>query len=141
MIRRALMPGAVALVAAFALGWLIAGADAAASAALGIAVVLANFAANGWSLAWASRISIPMVQAVALGGFVVRMGVILGLLFALDRVAWFSPLSFGLAVVPGTVALLVFETRLMLRGMGVGLEIPADPAAAQAAEALASREV
>lgn len=140
MIRRAIVPGAVAVPLAFAIGTLVSGPAAGLSAAIGVVVVLANFAVHGWSLAWASRISITLVQAVALGGFVVRMGAILGLLFALNALSWFSPLGFGAAVVPGTIALLVFETRLALRGLGGQLQIPADTPAVRAGERLASRE-
>ncbi len=140
MIRRALLPGALAVPAAIAIGSVVSGPAAGLSAAIGVVVVLSNFAAHGWSLAWASRISIALVQAVALGGFVARMGVILGLLFALNALQWFSPVAFGAAVVPGTIALLVYETRLALRGLGAELQIPADAAAVRAGERLASRE-
>ncbi len=140
MIRRAVAPGIVAAAVAFAVGTLVAGPGAGASAALGVVIVVANFAAHGWSLAWASRISIALVQGVALGGFVLRMAVVVGLLFALHALAWFSPVAFALAVVPGTIALLVFEARLALGGLGGTLQIPADPAAVRAAEALAARE-
>jgi hypothetical protein len=61
-------------------------------------------------------------------------------MFALNTMAWFSPVAFGLAVVPGTLLLLFFEARLTIRGLGGMLQIPADPAAARAAEALAARE-
>jgi hypothetical protein len=104
-------------------------------------VVVANFAAHGASLAWASTISISAVHAVALGGVVVRLGVIVGLLFLLNTMAWFSPLAFALAVVPGTLALLAFEAKLTLAGLGGTLQIPPDDAAARAAERLAAREV
>jgi hypothetical protein len=140
MIRRALLPGCLALVAAFGIALLVSGPAAGASAALGVLVVLANFAAHGWSLAWASRVSIPAVQGVALGGFVVRMAVIFGAMFALNSLSWFSAIAFGAAVVPATLALLVFETRLVLRGLGGQLQIPADPAAVRAGERLVSRE-
>jgi hypothetical protein len=140
MVRRALLPGAVGVVVAFGLGFAIGGAEAALSAGLGAAVVLANFAIHGLSLAWASTVSISAVHGVALGGVVVRLGVILGLLFLLDQTAWFSPLAFGLAVIPGTLALLAYEAKLALGGMGAALQIPADPAAAAAAEQLAARE-
>ncbi len=140
MVRRALRPGLVAVAVAFVAGLLAGGPGAGVSAALGVLVVLANFAAHGWSLAWASRISVALVQGVALGGFVVRMGVIVGLMFALDTMSWFSPLAFGLAVVPGTLLLLAYEARLVLHGLGGILQIPADPAAVRAAERLAARE-
>jgi ATP synthase protein I len=140
MIRRALAPGALAVPVALGVGAIVGGPDAGVSAAIGVVVVLANFAAHGWSLAWASRISVALVQGVALGGFVVRMGVILGLMFALDALPWFSPAAFGAAVVPGTLALLIFEARLVLHGLGGQLQIPADAAAVRAGERLASRE-
>lgn len=140
MIRRALLPGAAAVPVAYAAGALFGGPAAGASAAIGVVVVLANFAAHGWSLAWASGISIALVQGVALGGLVVRMGVVVGLMFALNTLGWFSPLAFGLAVVPGTIALLAFEARLAMRGLGSALQIPPDGVAVRAAERLASRE-
>src|SRR5574342_986769 len=103
MVRRALVPSLVGLAAASALGWLLSGPAAAASAAIGVVVVYLNFWAHGTSLAWASTISIPAVHATALIGPVVRPGLIVCLMFALNTMAWFSPLAFGLAVVPGTV--------------------------------------
>ncbi len=140
MIRRALVPGATAVALAGVIGLWSGGADTAASAVIGIVVVVSNFAAHGLSLAWAAGISVTAVHVVALAGVVVRLGAIVALLFALDRFAWFSPVAFGLAVVPGTLALLAYEAKLALGGVGAALEIPADPAAARAAERLAARE-
>lgn len=140
MVRRAMAGAAVATPAAYAVGSAAAGPDGGVSAALGVAVVAANFAAQGMSLAWAAGVSVTAVQAVALGGFLVRMGVILGLLFALDRTAFFSPLVFGLAVVATIVALLAYEARLVLGGLGGDLDIPPDRAATVAAARLRARE-
>jgi hypothetical protein len=140
MVRRALAAGAVAAPVAYGAGVWIAGRDAGLSALLGVVVVTANFAAHGLSLAWAAGISVTAVQAAALGGFVVRMAVITGLVFALDRTAFFSPLVFALAVVAGTLALLVYEVRLVRSGLGQRLEIPPDPAAVRARDALRLKE-
>jgi hypothetical protein len=140
MVRRALVPSLVALPLAFLLGLAVSGPGAGTSAAIGIVIVYANFAAHGLSLAWASTISIPVVQGVALGGFVLRLGVVVGLMFALNTLGWFSPLAFGLAVVPTTMLLLVHEARLAIGGLGATLQVPADPAAVRAGEALAARE-
>ncbi|MFB3738739.1 MAG: hypothetical protein ACE14W_07215 [Candidatus Velamenicoccus archaeovorus] len=140
MVRRAVLPSAAAVASALAIGWATGGAGAGASAAIGVALVFANFAAHGLSLAWASTVSITVVQVVALGGFVVRLGVIVAVMFALNALSWFSPLAFGLAVVPATLLLLAYEARLALRGMGTALRVPADPAAAHAAEVRAARE-
>jgi hypothetical protein len=140
MIRRAVLPAVLALVGSAAVAWTLDGAGAAASAALGIAIVFANFVAHGWSLAWASGVSIPMVQAVALGGLVVRMAVIVGLLFLLHIFAWFSVTTFAWTVALATMALLAFEARLAIRGVGAVLQIPADPAAVRAAQMLTLKE-
>jgi len=140
LVRGALAPSILSLPAAFLAGWALGGPGAGSSAAIGVAVVGLNFCANGVSLAWASTISIPVVRAVALGGYVVRISVIVAAMFALNTLGWYSPLAFGLAVVPTTVLLLAHEALLAIRGAGGSLQIPADPAAIRAAEALAARE-
>jgi hypothetical protein len=141
MVRRALVPGLAAAAIAFIVGYTVGGGDVAISATLGIAVVVGNFAANGLSLAWASTVSVTAVQVVALVGFVVRLAIIVGVMFALDATAWFSPVAFGLTVMPATLVLLVFEAMLVHRHrIGTDLNIPADPAAVAASERLAAKE-
>lgn len=140
MVRRALRPGLAAVPVAYVAGLAFGGTAAAASAAIGVAVVVANFAAHGLSLAWAAGVSITAVNVVALVGVIVRLGAVVGLMFVLNAFAWFSPLAFGLAVVPGTLALLAYEAKLALGGLGSALQIPPDPAAVRAGERLA-REV
>jgi hypothetical protein len=140
MVRRALAGGALAAPLAFAVAGVAAGWDGGLSALIAIVVVVSNFAAHGLSLAWAAGVSIPALQAVALGGFVVRMGVVVALLFALDRTSFFSPVVFGLTAVTATVALLGYEAKLALRGVGSSLDIPPERSAAAAAEQLRLRE-
>ena len=139
MVRRGLLLGALLLPAAFLLGGL-ADRDAALSAGLGVVVAVLNFAAHGLSLAWAAGISVTAVQAVALGGFAVRMGVVVALLFLLNRAPFFSAAAFGVAVVASTVVLLVYEARLVMAGLGARLEIPPDPVAVAARERLRAHE-
>lgn len=100
-------------------GW-----GAAWSAAIGAAIVLANFVVHGLSLSWAARISLTVLSAVAVIGFVARLGTILLIMLLLDRLETFSPLAFLLAVVPATLALLVFEMRLLASGVGQKLILP-----------------
>ena len=140
MVRRAIVPSALALVVASAIAWLLGGPEAAASAAIGIVIVFANFGVHGWSLGRASMISITAVHVVALVGPVVRIGVVVGLMFALNTLGWFSPVAFGIAVVPATIGLLAYEARLTMRGVGAQLQIPADPSAARARASLAAKE-
>jgi hypothetical protein len=100
-------------VVAFALGTWMGGTDAGWSAAIAIAVVFANFVAHGWSLALAATISPTVLYAVGLGGFVVRLGIIVVVIALLDQTAWFSVVAFIAALVPTTIALLVVEIKLI----------------------------
>jgi hypothetical protein len=117
LIRRVAPLGLGAIPIALLIGAGVAGWNAGISAGIGVAVVLANFAANGWSLAWAAGVSLTVVYAVGLGGFVVRLGVILGLMSVLNRFAFFSPVAFAVAVVPCTILLLGYEMRLLTGGL------------------------
>jgi hypothetical protein len=113
LVRRALPFAIPALVVAFAAGALLGGADVGWSAAIGVAVVTANFVAYGLSLAWAAAISPMALMAVGLGGFIVRLAVIVLLLVGLDTLSWFSPVAFLAAVVPVTALLLGFEMKVI----------------------------
>jgi hypothetical protein len=138
MVRRALAAGAAGLLPAAGVGFVAGNSDGAVSAALAVTLVVLNFAAHGLSLSWAAGKSVGAVQAVALGGFVVRLGIILGAMFLLSRTSFFYPLVFGIVVAVSTVVLLVYEARLL---MGFReLDIPPDPAAARAAVRLRARE-
>jgi ATP synthase I chain len=113
LVRRALPFVAPAVALAFLIGWLAGGPNAAVSAAIGTAVVAANFAANALATAWGARTSPVMLYGVVLGGFFVRMVVLVALLLALREFAWFSVIAFAIAVVPATIALLIFEARIL----------------------------
>ena len=105
----------VPLVAAVAvgLGYAAGGADAAWSAAIGIAIVTANFLMFALSIAWAAAISPTMIAIVALGGYLVRLIVFTMALVILTKLSWFSPVAFALTLVPATIALLVYEAKAL----------------------------
>ncbi|HJS25552.1 MAG TPA: hypothetical protein VJ913_00300 [Actinomycetota bacterium] len=113
LIRRIAPWALPAAIVAFALGSWIGGTDAGWSASIAIAVVFANFVAHGWSLALAATISPTVLYAVGLGGFVVRLGIIVVVIALLDQTAWFSVVAFIAALVPTTIALLVVEMKLL----------------------------
>lgn len=113
LIRR-IAPFALPVAAvAFAIGTLVGGIDAGWSAGIAVAVVTLNFVAHGWSLALAAQISPMILYAVGLGGFVVRVGVIVAVIALLQQTAWFSIAAFIAALVPCTVALLVAEMKML----------------------------
>jgi len=124
MVRRVAPYGPPAILLALLIGGFAAGWNVGWSAAIGVAIVMANFVVNGLSLARAARISLTALSAVAMGGFVARLGVIVAIMFLLDQFAFFSPLAFGLAVLPATILLLGFEMKLMAGGVGRELNLP-----------------
>jgi hypothetical protein len=109
MIRRARPFFIPALLVASIVAFVVAGIDASWSAALGVLVVSVNFVVHGRSLAWAARVSPTVLFAVGMGGFVLRLAGIFLATMGLRQFPWFSSYSFILAVIPSTVALLVFE--------------------------------
>jgi hypothetical protein len=125
LVRRAAPLAIPAAAVAFLVGTVAAGWNVGWSAAAGIAVVGLNFAASGLSLSWAARISLTAIAAVVMGGFIVRLGAILAVMFVLDRfTGWFVPAAFGFAVIPATILLLVYELRLLASGVGTELILP-----------------
>ena len=126
MVRRALPFGAPAIALAFGVGAAVGGWGIGWSAAIGATVVLLNFAANGLSLAWAAKVSLTAYAAVVMGGFIVRLGIIVAIMAVLNRFAFFSPLAFGLAVVPATVLLLAFEMKVVAGPLGRELVLPTE---------------
>jgi hypothetical protein len=113
LIRR-ISPFALPVAAvAFGIGTLVAGKDAGWSAAIGILVVYLNFVAHGWSLAKAAAISPVLLYAVGLGGFIVRLGIIIALIAGLRTLEWFSTVAFIVALVPATIGLLAVEMKML----------------------------
>ncbi len=113
MIRRALPFAPPAAALGFGVAALLSDMDAGWSAAIGVGIVFANFIAHGWSLAWAARISPVVLYAVALGGFIVRLGIVVGIIVGLQHLPWFSLEWFLAALVPTTLALLALEMKLL----------------------------
>ncbi len=120
MIRRALPFGPPAVVLALLAGAVLGGWDAGLSGAIGVVIVLANFVVHGWSLSRAARVSLTVLYAVGLGGFVVRLAAIAGIMLALDRLAFFSEILLLLAVLilVGGLVYRALAARLSTDGQG-----------------------
>lgn len=113
LVRRVLPFVPLVAGVAVGLGYAAGGADAAWSAAIGIAIVTANFLMFALSIAWAATISPTMIAIVALGGYLVRLIVFTVALVILTKLSWFSPVAFALTLVPATIALLVYEAKAL----------------------------
>lgn len=124
MVRRALVPGLVGVLVAFAIGVALRGIGAGASAAIGVVLALGSFSLNGVMLARAAAHSPTAWQAWAVLGFPVRLGAFVAILFGFSRLSWFSPSAMALGLVPAFVLLMAFEARLIARGLGGQLVLP-----------------
>jgi hypothetical protein len=96
----------VILVAGLVSGW-----DGTASAAIALGIVCLNFTLAALSVGWAAKISPVMVGGVALGGYVVRLGLILVALVLLRHVSWIVLPWLGFTLVGAHLALLFWEMR------------------------------
>lgn len=107
MLRRGL-PAVPVVVLLAAVIW---GRDGALSAAYGLAVVALNLLASAAMLGWAARVSPAAVMMTALGGFLLRMGLVLLALFAVRDQPWVAFVPLGITVLVSHLGLLFWETR------------------------------
>lgn len=121
--RAALVAPAVLLLA-----YVWRGVDGLAGAAVALALVAFNFLAGALSLAWASKRGPVVLGSVALGGFLVRMLVVLGVIAVVEPYVDLACLVIVLLVTH--IGLLVWETRSMsisLAAPGLRPTLPVNP--------------
>jgi len=107
-IARRALPFAPVPIVVCAVVWGLAGA---LSAGFAIVLVLANFAAASWTLATAARINEALLMAAALFGYLVRLGLIFGVVFAVKDASWVEPVALGLTLIVTLLGLLAWELR------------------------------
>ena len=107
MVRRAL-PAVPVLVLVAGLVW---GVDGALSAAFATALALANLALSAVLLGRAARISLPLLMAAALGGFLLRLVLLTAVVWAVAGQPWVEMLPLGLTLVVTHLGMLIWETR------------------------------
>jgi hypothetical protein len=109
--RVAMISPAVLLVA-----FVVSGADGLAGAAIALVVVAANFLVGALSLQWAGRRGPTALAVTAVGGFLVRMAIVLGVILLVQDVVnvyWLL----GVLVVTH-VGLLIWESRHLSISLG-----------------------
>jgi hypothetical protein len=107
LVRRGL-PAAPVVILVCGLVW---GVGGAISAAYGVAIVLVNFLIAASLLAWAARISLTMVMVASLGGFLLRMGLVVAAVLLVKDTAWISLPALCLTILVTHLGLLLWETR------------------------------
>ncbi len=107
IVKRGLMVAPVViLIAGLAFGW-----DGAASAAIGLGIVLVNFLAAAAIMSRAAKSGPTAIGAAALGGYVLRLAVILIALVLLRHQPWINLPVLGITIVVTHLGLLVWEMK------------------------------
>jgi hypothetical protein len=107
MVKRGLPFAPVLILLAAA----VSGAAGAASAAYAIAIVFANLLVSAALLGWAARRGPTVLMGVALGGFLVRMGILTAAVYVVKDASWVSLPALGVSVLVASLGLLFWETR------------------------------
>ncbi len=107
LVRRAL-PVAPALLAVSAIFWGISGA---LSCGYAIVLVLANFAAAAGLMAWGARISLGVLMGAILGGYVLRLALVVTALVLVKDASWVARAPLFGTVLITHVGLLVWEAK------------------------------
>ena len=86
-------------------------ASGAASVAYGIAIVIVNFLLAAALLAWGGRISLAMMGAAAMFGFLLRLGLIFLAVLVVKDADWVNMLPLGLTLIVAHLGILFWEMR------------------------------
>ncbi len=107
MIKRGVIVAPL-LIAVCAIIW---GADGAWSSAYGIAIVLANFALAALFIASAAKISLGLMMAATLFGYLVRLGLIFLAVWVVRDASWISFPALGSTIIVTHLGLLFWEMK------------------------------
>jgi hypothetical protein len=122
IVKRAL-PVAPVLLVLGAVPW---GFDGAMSVAFAMGLVLVNFLLAAGLLAWTARISLTLMMAAALFGYLLRLGLIFLAVMLVKDAGWVELVPLGLTIIVTHLGLLLWETRYVSASLAFpGLKPPA----------------
>ncbi len=107
--RRA-VPVGLGLIVLSAAIWRL---DGALTSAFAVAVIVANFLIAAALMAWAAGISAEMLMGTVLVGFIVRMGVIAGAIWAVKGESWVILPVLAFTLLAAQLILLFWETKFV----------------------------
>ena len=87
------------------------GGAGAASAAFAVGIVILNLAVSGATLSWAARTSLNLLMIASLGGFLLRMGVLVGVIALIRHQPWVDLPTLAVTLLLTQLGLLFWETR------------------------------
>ena len=108
-----------------AIGAMFAGFNGGVSVGYGMALVLLNLLLSAALLGWASKISFAAVASAALGGYVLRLGLIFAAVWIVKDMSWVAMVPLGITLIVTHLGLLVWELRHVSASMAhPGLKPP-----------------
>jgi hypothetical protein len=87
------------------------GGAGAASATLAVAIVILNLAVSGALLSWAARTSLNLLMVAALGGFLLRMGLVVVVIAMIRHQPWVDLPVLAVTLLLTQLGLLFWETK------------------------------
>lgn len=87
------------------------GLDGVLSSAYGLGLVLVNFAFAAALLTYTARISLSLMMAAVLGGYVVRLGLITAAVIGVRNASWVEMVPLGFTIIVAHLGLLLWETK------------------------------
>jgi hypothetical protein len=105
LLRHGLLAAPLVILAAT--GW--RGVEGGLSAAAGLTLALANLCLAARSLDWAAGVSLTLVAAVALGGYVIRLAAITAVVLLMGRLAWVDVPALAVTLATTHLGLLTAE--------------------------------
>lgn len=103
--------GVVVLPLFMVVAGVIWGLNGAWSSALGLGVVLVNFALAAALIAWSAPISLALMMGVSLFGYLLRLGLIALAVYLVRDVPWVSLPALGLTIIISHLGLLFWEMK------------------------------
>jgi hypothetical protein len=103
--------GLVVAPAIIAIAAVARGGAGAASATVAVVIVLLNLALSGALLSWAARTSLNLLMVAALGGFLLRMGLVVVVIAAIRHEPWVDLPVLAVTLLLTQLGLLFWETK------------------------------
>jgi len=107
MIKRGLIAAPV-LIAICALIW---GIEGAYSAAFAVGLVMLNFALAAWMISVTAKISLNLMMAATLFGYLLRLGLVLVAVLLVKDAHWISRAALGASIIVTHLGLLIWELK------------------------------
>jgi hypothetical protein len=103
--------GLLVAPAIIAIAGVARGGAGAASAGIAVAIVILNLALSAATLSWASRTSLNLLMVAALGGFLLRMGLVVAVIAMIRHEPWVDLPTLAVTLLLTQLGLLFWEAK------------------------------